>query len=134
MENRTLPLLYAPPEYWSLTEEQHKEVCNGCGPRGILGILVPNNLFGVDITEACNIHDYMYHIGQTIADKEAADRVLLNNMLRIIEEAHGWPAFGWLQRKRVRKAELYYDVVVKFGGPWFWAGKNDPSELGVCFA
>ena len=125
-ENRRL--LFAPPEYWQLTDEQRKDICNGCGTKGFCGYLVPDNLWGLDITEACNIHDYMYHIGQTIADKELADRVFLNNMIRLIDAGTRW---NWLKRRRVREAKVYHYFVVEFGGPAFWADKNQPEEMGI---
>lgn len=68
----------------------------------------------------------MYHVGQTVADKEEADRVFLNNLLRLIEAGS-----GWLKMLRRRRALDYYQAVVAFGGPAYWAGKNSPTEEGV---
>ena len=68
----------------------------------------------------------MYHVGQTVDDKQEADRVFLNNMLRLIEDAS-----GWLKCLRRRRALKYYEAVVVFGGPAYWAGKNAPSHEGL---
>lgn len=118
--------IYAPPEYWKLTEAERSQYSNGCGTEGIVGLLVPDHLFFLSIEIACAIHDFMYELGETQADKEIADRVFLNNMLRIIKTAGG---LKFIQKIRVHLAYVYYDAVVKFGGPYFWDGKNRPVEF-----
>lgn len=131
MTPKSMSILFAPPGYWTLSETDHRKTCNGCGAKGLCGYLVPDTIWGLRITEACNIHDYMYSIGKTIADKEVADRVFFNNMLRIIDANTPW---NWLKRLRVRRAKIYYKAVVEIGGPAFWCGKNKPDELGLVFA
>lgn len=116
--------LYGPETYWA-TEDRDKE-CNGCGPEGLIGAVIPDTIYGLSITPACNIHDWMYMHGATIADKEEADRVFFNNMLRIIDSRPG-RIMQWL---RSRRSMLYYRAVRDFGGPWFWQGKNRKTELG----
>ena len=68
----------------------------------------------------------MYHHGKDINDKNAADRVFLNNMIRTIEDEGG---FCLLRKLRLRRARLYYRAVENFGGPAFWANKNKPEEF-----
>jgi hypothetical protein len=113
--------LYAPAEYWGLTPEQRADITNGCGPGRFGSRVISDSLWGLDITEACNIHDFSYHIGWTIADKASADRAFLNNMLRIIDAAGGWWPIVALRR---HAAVTYYRAVADFGGPAFWKGKN----------
>jgi len=120
------PLLYAPESYVSAPPEVRAAVANGCGPGGWKVDIVPDTIWGLDISAACNIHDWMYAAGTTIADKDEADRVLLNNMLRLIEAAGGWRILRALRRHRAR---IYYEAVRHFGGPAFWAGKNRDTEL-----
>lgn len=115
-------MIYAPPAYKKLTPKQVAAITNGCGPGGWQIDLVPDTLWGLDITAACNIHDYMYHVGEDIADKKEADRVFLNNMLRLIDAQ---TKCRWLKRLRRSRAETYYFAVDIFGGPAFWAGKNE---------
>lgn len=117
--------LYAPPEYWNLSEEARREISNGCGPKRF-GFLVPDTMYGLDVSDACDIHDYMYHVGTTLADKEEGDRVMLNNVLRIIEAKTRLRPLLWLRRRRAYK---YYRAVKHFGPPAFWAGKNSDAEL-----
>ena len=119
-------VLYAPPSYIAARPEVRRLVVNGCGPAGWKGELVPNTLYGLNVAPACDIHDWMYVAGETIADKHEADRVFLNNLLRLIEAAGG-P--GWLRWLRRRRARIYYEAVRLFGGPAFWQQKNPPERL-----
>ena len=120
--------LYAPPLYWSLSPEGKADICNGCGTKN-LGWLIPDSMWFLDISEACNIHDFMYAVGVDEEDREEADRVFLNNLIRIIEAKTRWE---WLRMLRRRRALKYYEAVRCFGGPAFWAGKNEPeSEMVV---
>lgn len=119
--------LFAPSGYWGLTEQAKKEICNGCGSSQSKFDFVPDNILGLNINEACNIHDYMYYIGVTIEDKKKADRALLNNLLRIIDLESCW----LLKRPRRFIAYGYYDAVKKFGGPAYWNNKNNLNEEGI---
>lgn len=120
-----MPTLYAPKEYWQLTADAKKLICNGCGTSGWKGRLVPSHLLWLSIKEACDIHDYMYHVGVTLDDKDEADRVFLNNMLRIVEGQSIW----FLRRPRRHMAMDYYGSVRDFGGPAFWAFKNEKLKV-----
>lgn len=127
MKEKTNAKLFAPTDYWKLTSAQRDEICNGCGAKGILGLFIPNVILGVKITPACCIHDYMYQRGETFEDKQKADRIFFNNMIRLIEAKK---SSAWLQRLRIWFAERYYRAVVRFGGTAFWDGKNNHEELG----
>lgn len=119
-------MLFAPDSYITATAAVRLAVVNGCGPGGWKIDLVPETIWGLDVSEACNVHDWMYQAGSTIADKEEADRVFLNNLLRLIEAAGGC----WiLKRLRRNRAWIYYLAVHKFGGPAFWAGKNPQTTM-----
>lgn len=119
-----LPLLYAPASYISASPEVRSTVVNGCGPGGWKVDLIPDSIWGLNIAAVCDIHDWMYATGQTLADKDEADRVFLNNSLRLIDAASSC----WILRQlRRRRAKTYYEAVQHFGGPAFWAGKN-PGE------
>lgn len=125
--------LWAPHEFWQLPEHIRKSY--RCGPgRGALELLVPDVwYFGwplvkpIRITPACSIHDYMYEQGPSeIWWKDKADRVFLNNMIRLIEAFPAWPP---IIKIRFRKAQAYYRAVKLFGGPAFWSGRNRPEDL-----
>lgn len=121
--------LWAPAEYWSLTDEQVNGLvgAGGCGPGRFGDYLVPDTLWGLKVASACRIHDFCYHIGSCIEDKEQADRGFLNNMIRIILAKTKW---SLLKRLRIRRARTYYWFVHECGGPAFWHGKNPPEEEG----
>ena len=70
--------LLAPATYLEAPEELKQQVCNGCGPEGLIGKLVPEHLLGASIASACNIHDWMYQEGE---DKQKADLYFLANMI-----------------------------------------------------
>lgn len=120
--------LYAPASYWQALPSVRAQLTNGCGPAGWKIDLVPDSILGVNISEACNIHDWMYTVGCTIANKDEADRVLLNNMLRLINSDTGILS-GVLRGWRRRWAWRYYEAVHRYGGPAFWHEKNRPEEL-----
>lgn len=115
--------LYAPPSYWALTEEDRGQY-NGCGTSGWKGKIVPETMWGLNVTRACNIHDHMYKFGRSELDRQEADRVFLNNLLRIINAKGGWLA--WPRRYR---AMTYYNFVNKYGSVHFWDGKNKPENM-----
>ena len=122
--------LYAPESYWKLRPEIKEVIVNGCGAGSAMFDFVPDNIYGLDISEACNIHDYMYHEGKTLEDKLEADRVFLNNLIRIIDSGTSWK---WLRRRRKKIAYLYYNAVSKWGGPAYWENKNNTDNMKVCF-
>ena len=117
--------LFAPNGYLQLDIKERLEIVNGCGPGGWKFDFVPDKILGLCIRECCNIHDYMYHIGQSIVDKKVADRVFLNNMIRLIDHKTKW---RWLRNLRKKIAYGYYVAVKKFGGPAFWANKNEQVD------
>ena len=114
-------------ELWAPVGYVAAESCD-CGRRGWHRDLVPDSLLGLDISPACCIHDFMYTVplDADLAYKEKADRVFLNNMMRLIERG---TSMLWLKKLRAALAWLYYQAVVHFGGPSFWDGKNEPANL-----
>lgn len=119
--------LYAPISYWETSIEEVDKVTGGCGPGGFGDFLVPDRIWGLSIFIACRIHDWMYHVGKTLQDKEQADRIFLNNMVRIIQ---GNPSkFKFLNRWRLKGAKNYFWAVSMFGGPAFWNSKNSETEF-----
>lgn len=117
--------LFAPEEYKEATKEKKNAVCNGCGSKGLGGWIVPDTLYGLSIELACDIHDWMYENGSDNIDKSTADRVFLNNMLRVID-AESSKILKALRRQRAMK---YYTAVKDFGGSAFWVNKNKDNEI-----
>ena len=52
----------------------------GCGAQGQFFDLVPDNFVGVNIREACCIHDFLYSIGGTEKNRDIADRMFRSNL------------------------------------------------------
>jgi len=65
----------------------------------------------------------MYAKGKLIDDKHEADRVFLNNMVRVIDTE----SCRILRALRRYRAMSYYNAVRDFGGPAYWANKNAPE-------
>jgi hypothetical protein len=115
--------------YKALKPEAKKEICNGCGSAGAKFDFIPDTIYGLNITEVCNIHDYDYHVGETEEDRRAADHRFLNNLMIIINMKGGW--LRWFRRRRALK---YYEAVRELGSDAFWAGKvmkNTPSKMAA---
>lgn len=108
------------------TPEQRRTAIGegGCGPGGFGDKLVPDKILWLSVKPSCQIHDWCYHYGETLADKEMADRIFLNNMLRQI-----WPAKSRWRIPRMLLAYGYYKAVKCFGARAFWSGKNKVGEM-----
>lgn len=121
-------LLYAPAEYWETPKEMVDKVVGGCGPGGFGDYLVPDTIYGIRIREACRIHDFYYSafMPGTYECKFEADRVFLNNMIRIIKVGTKNRVLRLLMMNRAKE---YYLAVKYFGGGAFWKNKNDPENM-----
>lgn len=75
--------LLAPLSYWQATQERLEEVVNGCGPAA-LGELIPDKIWGLVITDACNIHDWCWSIADNLIEKRTYDTLFLWNMRTMI--------------------------------------------------
>ena len=115
--------LIAPSEYFKLSIDQKELICNGCGTAGWKGNLVPDTMWFLRVTEACQIHDYMYFMGLTRKDKEDADETFLHNLNMIIRHCPWYllPVVNPLRRVR---ANTYFLAVKHFGESAFLEGKH----------
>lgn len=131
--------LWAPTEYWFLTEDEKAHY--KCGPgRGILEKLIPEKwYFGwplvkpLVITPSCSIHDFCYEWGPDTAEwKCTSDEGFGNNLVRQVEFAalHYSRLYYFVTRIRLRYAHAGYLAVKKFGGPAFWNTRNKQEEMG----
>lgn len=116
--------LMIPDDYVGLTREQIKEVSNGCGSSQARFDFIPDTMYGLDISLACDYHDLMYRDGKTERDKEVADAFFLVNMLHLINR-RGGP----LRHFRRLRALSYYSGVFECGGDAFWDKKVRPQVL-----
>ena len=121
------PKFYAPVSWWNTSMEEKMAVCNGCGSKD--GIKVPNTIWGLNIKELCNIHDWMYKYGVTLADKLFADAMFRLNLTIWIDAQSGFIGSS-LSILRHKRASTYYTAVAKWGNKAFWINKQ-PSNLMV---
>uniref|UniRef100_I2Q039 DUF1353 domain-containing protein n=1 Tax=Desulfovibrio sp. U5L TaxID=596152 RepID=I2Q039_9BACT len=105
--------LIAPESYLVASQAERAAVVNGCGPGGWRVDLIPDHLCGLDISEACNIHDWQYHEGK---DRQAADVTLYLNLC-IVVLCHGGP----LEPLRLGAALVMYRAVRECGARFFGA-------------
>lgn len=83
-------------------------VTNGCGRAGLENVLVPNTIWGLDISPVCRVHDYMYMHADTHADEDYADAIFGANLISIIQQKTKFWPLKWL---RLRRAYKYVDAV-----------------------
>lgn len=91
----------------------------GCGSDKALFDYVPDTFwFGsVKFKPACCIHDDRYGRGGAEEDKIFADRELLDNLIKIVDDtSKKWYIPTWLAR---HQAMNYYDAVMRAGNKSF---------------
>lgn len=113
-------VLQAPSSYWSAAVQIRHANCNGCGTGGWKGELIPDTIWGLSVTAACNIHDWMYAEGITEDDRGEADATFLANLLALVEEAARASIVARLIAPfRRRRCLLYFEAVREFGATPF---------------
>ena len=117
---------FQPCCYHEATLQMKADAAGGCGPGGFGDKFVPDTLWGLSVKPSCEIHDWTYYYGETNEDKNKADRIFLNNMIRQIKDCDSW---GMVENLRLRRARTYYNMVSWFGGGAFYANINDLDEM-----
>lgn len=100
-------VLKAPESYWKLSDTDKKTLLNKCGPNGPLNSVVPNDLLFLDISEACQIHDFTFLESKSLQDHKISDRLFLENQRILIEKNTRNPALKWA---RHIGAFIYYSA------------------------
>jgi len=106
------PVFIAPQSYKNASKKERAKVVNGCGPKGF-DWFVPDNILGVNITECCAIHDWMYKQGVKLWEKNWADTVFYLNM-KIATNFYN-PTWKTLRNCQLKLAFFYYNMVLKYG-------------------
>ena len=121
--------LFGDPECWKFKEEHPEEFKSfGCGPGGFGDFLVPDTVWGLNITDACRNHDWGYRFAHDCSEEGRArhDRILRNNGIKIVR----FHTKNWLLRKlRLRRVQTYYTMVRSFGGPAYWEERNEKDQV-----
>ena len=110
-------IYYAPEGYWKLSKEDKKKIkLNKCGGDKITATLVPDYILGVDISEVCNVHDYMYLKGETAEDKKRAEKIFYDNLQVAVNEKKG---NGFVRFLRRGIASIYAKLASLLGHFYF---------------
>jgi len=109
--------LNAPRSFREANSDERARVSNGCGPGWSAFDVVPDNLLGLSIACACDIHDWMYARGSTTNDKDRADTWFYWNMKRLIDDDG-----GVLRVPRLCLAWWYHRAVRRLGARSFSGG------------
>ncbi len=79
---------------------------------------IPDTILGLNIKEACCIHDWMYGLGNSESDRSKADKVFLWNLLYLIQLDKDASWKKTIARRAM--AYHYYAGLVLFGGVVYW--------------
>ena len=101
--------LRTPVSMTTASMETILEVTNGCGRDGIEGVVVPDSIYGLDISPVCRVHDWMYGEAESLEDEQNADSVFVENLVSLIQQKTSSKIMLWL---RLRRAYKYIDAVV----------------------
>ena len=101
--------LRTPVSMTTASMETILEVTNGCGRDGIEGVVIPDSIYGLDISPVCRVHDWMYGEAQSLEDEQDADSVFAENLVSLIQQKTSSKIMLWL---RLRRAYKYIDAVV----------------------
>ena len=111
--------LLVPLSMLLVSVQEIEKATNGCGREGIENLLVPDTIWGLQVTPICRVHDWMYEKANAAAEKHRdqarltreeafADGVFACNLVWFIREhTKGW-FLRWL---RLRRAYKYVDAV-----------------------
>jgi len=100
--------LMAPKSYVEAPLDLKREIVNKCGPDGLLSRLVPNHLLGLDISESCNIHDWMFVEAKNQKEHQRSDTTFLKN---IKTQIHKSKTSSLLKPVRYGMAYIYFGAV-----------------------
>lgn len=130
-------------QFGSLNRQQRGSYCNGMGPDGLLGIMIPENFHGLCLTICGDIHDWDFTIGPYMPGggqmMEYYNLVFLYNMVQLIDAQRlhdmrmARKRFGWWKflfgavrneiedehRDRLFLAVVYFKAVNHFGKEFY---------------
>jgi len=99
-------------EFVNESQASLKRIWNGIGADGhFYNWLIPNTVYGLDISASSLPHDHDYYIGGNDETRSIADSRMLDNMYTLIENNSVW----FLKGLRRARAYKYY-MAVRFLG------------------
>lgn len=108
---------YKIPKSWlDASEKERSDIANGCGAGGWKFDIVPDTIYGLDISDVCNWHDFEYTFRRKDeVNKNLADLNFYHNLLVRVERKGG--LLKWFRKRRALK---YYLAVKHFGDSAFY--------------
>lgn len=100
--------LLTPLSMLRLSMDAIMEMTNGCGREGIEERLIPDTIWGLDISPVCRVHDWMYADADTTEEENYADAIFGANLISLIQQKTKSSILKWL---RLRRAYKYVDAV-----------------------
>ena len=107
--------LAAPESFWNADPDFISEFTGGCGPGdsgSFTDRLIPDTIYFLNVTLACQIHDWTYVVWNSKEDFQISNKLFKNNMQRIVDQTDSPKWLKWLRYKRLYK---YYWLVKHFG-------------------
>lgn len=84
------------------------DATNGCGREGKIDEHVPDTIWGLDVSFACRVHDWMYEESDTKEEEQYADAIFAANLVSLIQQHTKSKIIMWL---RLRRAYKYISAV-----------------------
>ena len=84
------------------------DATNGCGREGIENVLVPDTIWGLDVSPVCRVHDWMYTEADSLDEENYADAIFGANLISLVQQKTKSRILKWL---RLRRAYKYVDAV-----------------------
>lgn len=100
--------LLAPLDMVRKPMDEILDATNGCGREGIENVLVPDTIWGLDVSPVCRVHDWMYGHAGSVEEENYADAIFGANLISIIQQHTTFAPLKWL---RLRRAYKYVDAV-----------------------
>ena len=100
--------LHAPLDMIRTPMDEILDATNGCGRAGHLDEHAPEKIYGLDISPACRVHDWMYGFATTLEEEQYADAIFAANVISLIQQGTKSKVLMWL---RLRMAYRYISVV-----------------------
>jgi hypothetical protein len=110
----------------SLAINSSAKAGDGCGQKGNLSYLVPNNPTGASFQQACNHHDDCYDTPN--APKAVCDKKFHEEMLEQCARTYHTLITKPLRRTCNRTADIYYTVVLEYGDQAYRDAQNAATK------
>ncbi|MCK4500495.1 hypothetical protein KAU11_08350 [Candidatus Babeliales bacterium] len=112
-------------EFPSFQLEYYKTISRCGAGEGIGDTLVPETIWGLTVTLACYIHDYMWELADaTWTDFHYSNSVFLSNIITLVTELSHPTRVNVLKNIRLYRSVTYYSAVDTFGADIFWLSKE----------